>query len=287
MILLARCILYYDIDRILKEELDAVNFMISTLEKLGTAPVRGSLIKKITSKGERYSLRGSRKDGRQRKTKLLGSADDPDVIEIKQRMYNQTMLKELKNCRKVLQDGIGKYKGFGIEYIESRMSPAYHDKTGLVAKDPMRHYYHKWEKSKYPQIKYKENSKLNVCRDGYRVRSKSEIIIYDILKSLGIPFHYEEQIIMTDDTGTEVYKCPDFLIPMRNGKTCILEHCGMLRDPQYMQSVVNKLQLYMRNGYVLNDNLFITMDDFQGHINAFAAEQLIRRMILPKVTLQG
>lgn len=279
--------MYYDIDRVLLEELEAVNFMVSMLEKAGTPPVQGSLVKKNTSKGERYSFRDSRNAGKQRKSRLLGNADDPEVIKIKQRMYNQTFLKELKASRKFLQAGIGKYKGYGIEYIESKMSPAYHDKTGLVIKDPMLYYQNIWKKNQYPQIKYKEDSKLNVCSDGNKVRSKSEVIIYDILKSLEIPFHYEERLKLLDDTGTEVYKCPDFLIPIRNGKTCILEHCGMLRDPHYMQSMINKVQLYMRNGYVLNDNLFITADDFQGHINAYAAEQLVRKLILPKVKLQN
>ena len=70
---------------------------------------------------------------------------------------------------------------------------------------------------------------------------------------------------------------------MENGDLGILEHCGMLREPGYFKRAVGNLKLYIDNGFVLNENLFYTVDDSEGNLNVAAVEQYIRAVILPKI----
>ena len=56
----------------------------------------------------------------------------------------------------------------------------------------------------------------------------------------------------------------------------------MLSHQEYRDKAIKKLELYINNGYTLNKDLFLTADNRDGKINAYATMQLLRRMILPK-----
>ncbi len=60
------------------------------------------------------------------------------------------------------------------------------------------------------------------------VRSKSEVIISNILFQSGIPFKYEEPLFALDGS----WRWPDFTVE-HQGKTYYWEHLGMLDDDEY------------------------------------------------------
>ena len=57
------------------------------------------------------------------------------------------------------------------------------------------------------------------------VRSKSEVIVADILTSLGISYEYEQKLPSKDDPND--FKLPDFTVSYE-GDTFYWEHLGML-----------------------------------------------------------
>ena len=117
---------------------------------------------------------------------------------------------------------------------------------------------------------------------GERVRSKSEVILHDQLTFLGIPFQSDVDISLIDESGAKIHKDADYLIGTIHGKKPVLEHLGMLSNQEYRDKAMKKLELYINNGYTLNKDLFLTADNRDGKINAYATMQLLRRMILPK-----
>ena len=118
---------------------------------------------------------------------------------------------------------------------------------------------------------------------GETVRSKNEVIIYNLLTTYGIPFRYEEKLVLKNEDGSRIAVCPDFVIRCNNGDTVIYEHLGMLNDIRYRKNFMDKMGLYEINGYTLWDNLIITADGTDGSINTEVIDMIIRTFIIPKV----
>jgi len=86
-------------------------------------------------------------------------------------------------------------------------------------------------------------SKIHQTENGIWVRSKSEVIIANILFRSNINFEYEEKLYYKKGKWKE----PDFTI-RHNGKTWYWEHLGMLGDEKYNQQWQEKKKLYKKMG---------------------------------------
>ena len=67
---------------------------------------------------------------------------------------------------------------------------------------------------------------------GMMVRSKSEVIVADMLTSLGISYEYEQKLSSKDDPND--FRLPDFTVSYE-GDTFYWEHLGMLSVPSYRE----------------------------------------------------
>jgi hypothetical protein len=106
---------------------------------------------------------------------------------------------------------------------------------------------------------------IHRTKNGIYVRSKSEVIIANLLHDEAIKFEYERRF----DTETG-WRLPDFSIPTSSDELIILEHLGMLHKPSYKEEWEKKKEFYGKNGYTLNDNLFVTTEDENGAIDSEA-----------------
>ncbi len=82
-------------------------------------------------------------------------------------------------------------------------------------------------------------NKIHKTESGIWVRSKSEVIIANILYRSSIDFQYEEKLYYNDSQWKE----PDFTI-RHNGKTWYWEHLGLLGDEQYNENWQEKKQIF-------------------------------------------
>lgn len=107
---------------------------------------------------------------------------------------------------------------------------------------------------------------------GRFVRSKSEAIIDKLLYSYGIPFRYEQKLVLGNTTIR-----PDFTIRHpRNGKIYYWEHMGMMDNPDYIANACNKIKLYCRNGIVPSVNLILTYETKESPLDIETIEQMIK-----------
>lgn len=107
---------------------------------------------------------------------------------------------------------------------------------------------------------------------GRFVRSKSEAIIDKLLYSYGIPFRYEQKLVLGNTTIH-----PDFTIRHpRNGKIYYWEHMGMMDNPDYITNACNKIKLYCRNGIVPSVNLILTYETKESPLDIETIEQMIK-----------
>lgn len=95
--------------------------------------------------------------------------------------------------------------------------------------------------------------KIHKTESGIWVRSKSEVIIANILYRSNIDFQYEEKLYYADTQWKE----PDFTI-RHNGNTWYWEHLGLLGDEQYNENWQEKKQIFKDLGVF--DNVITTKE---------------------------
>ncbi len=282
--------IFADLKKFLIEELASVELYMSSLGDckidgsyggliFDNGMLKGHLQLKGSTVSRRYYYSFIDGDGRQR-AKSLGLPTDPRVIRFKQFKYNEVLRSVLKKDRILLKRFIRalekSHYRYDPEAIDSLLSPINVDHTGLVNKCPGVISPQDWLR-----IPYESNglevatARSHITCDGTRVRSKGEVIIYNTLKMLGVPFRYEQTIILTDENGARVRRVPDFVILRPDGTEVILEYLGKIDDDEYLLENLRKIQLYRRNGYDLGENLFIVGDSYGGWIDSQQIVKLV------------
>jgi len=130
--------------------------------------------------------------------------------------------------------------------------------------------------------KYLEAGLIHKTRKGIAVRSKSEVIIADLLFSKGIAFDYERPLEIAGER-----KLPDFTIEdSDSGVTYYWEHLGMLQRPSYRKKWEAKKAWYTTHGILdaaagggENGMLITTRDGDDGSISSAAIEALIDKLL--------
>ena len=92
---------------------------------------------------------------------------------------------------------------------------------------------------------------------GHLVRSKSELVIANMLYGLRIDYEYERVYDGPIERGR---LRPDFSFTMPDGDLIIWEHLGMLDRPDYKRGWEWKRHWYGRNGFVGGKTLFATTE---------------------------
>lgn len=131
--------------------------------------------------------------------------------------------------------------------------------------------------------RFLEDKLIHHTRKGIAVRSKSEVIIADLLFAKGIEFQYERPLIATDGS----WRSPDFTIEDdTTGRTIIWEHLGMLHLPSYRRKWEEKVAWYRSNGVLpLEDGggtagtLVTTEDGPDGSISSADIEALVNELL--------
>lgn len=90
---------------------------------------------------------------------------------------------------------------------------------------------------------------------GHMVRSKSELVIANLLHREGIAYQYEQPLV-GDATPGRLH--PDFTFIDAAGDLIIWEHLGMMDNADYVRGWKWKLEWYQKNGFELDRNLFVT-----------------------------
>ena len=118
-------------------------------------------------------------------------------------------------------------------------------------------YVYNWKSVKYQGKGFGEETPEFYTAKEERVRSKSELIIADLLNKEGIPYRYEYPIHL-NGMG-KIY--PDFtVLNVKKRKEMYWEHFGMMDDLSYVEKALQKIALYEQNGIFHGENLILTYE---------------------------
>ena len=115
----------------------------------------------------------------------------------------------------------------------------------------------KWASMPYEKNMEHADYLKKKTKSGAIVRSKSEVMIANMLYDRGLPFRYEQAM---QCRAAVIY--PDFLImdPVRKNRLVVWEHFGIMDNENYIRKNIGKLELLCQNGYVVHSNLIITFE---------------------------
>ncbi len=192
--------------------------------------------------------------------------------------YYEKLSKKLQNDMKCLDKLKETWSGDPFNWVEENMSqgkfalvtPVYPSDTRFI---------HEWKNQAYEKMSFTENSPEYYTRQGVRVRSKSEMIIADILDEMQVPFLYEKPLKL----GTWMIH-PDFtLLDINNRREIYWEHFGMMDDMDYRNDTFLKMRKYEECGFYLYDRLIWTFETGKLPLNT----KVLRRMIIQLAKILG
>ena len=112
---------------------------------------------------------------------------------------------------------------------------------------------------------------------GEHVRSKSEVIIANILNTHGIPYHYEVPVKINSSYTFH----PDFwCLNKRTRQEFYWEHCGKMDDPEYSANLVKRLATYAQKNIIPGKNLILSMETLEQPLSTKDIENLIKTFLL-------
>ena len=133
-----------------------------------------------------------------------------------------------------------------------------------------------WINQNYDKLDFREGTQEFYSKKGIRVRSKTEIIIADLLDEYEIPYLYEKPVEFSN--GTIVH--PDFtILDINNRSEIYWEHFGMMDDLEYRNNAFAKIRQYESNGYYQGVNFIFTFETTKYPINSRSLQNMISSLI--------
>ncbi|MCR5119764.1 MAG: hypothetical protein K6B44_09150 [Lachnospiraceae bacterium] len=135
-------------------------------------------------------------------------------------------------------------------------------------------YIRAWLDADYEMMGFRETEKDFYTRKGLRVRSKSELIIADMLDEEEIPFRYEKPLKLKAGTVH-----PDFtLLNIKERKEVYWEHFGMMDDIEYRNNAFIKIREYEDSGMYQYDSMIWTFETSKYPLNTKSLRGMIRSL---------
>ena len=235
------------------EELRKTERLINEMERRLEELPRGSLCAKGAHIYRQYY-----ENGRRRQVAIAEGYDDRErlIAELCDRRYIAKALPLLRANMLLCRRFLGKYRVYDPQQIREAMPKVYRDHDfghirmpGYV--DPKA-----WAAERYMRNELHPEKKIYRSEGGVWVRSKAEADIATKLEQSGLAFRYEEMIRV----GTRRLS-PDFsILHPAEGRVKYWEHFGMMDDPQYAASAMEKLCHYAYNGIRAGEELIITWE---------------------------
>lgn len=212
----------------------------------------------------------------ERNRRYLTKKDFSLIKKLAQKSYYQKIRKVLIKRIKLIEALLENYRDENLEDYFERLSP---ERKNLVS--PMFISYkfalEKWLSKGYHGLSFEDNFFVILTNNKERVRSKSEKILADLFKDLGLAYKYECPLQLSN--GLVLH--PDFtFLHSESKKEIYWEHFGMMDDSTYANNALKKIDSYIRNGILPGQSLIITFESSKFNLNIKSAETLARKFLL-------
>ena len=209
----------------------------------------------------------------------LGKDRESNLSKLSVKLYKENLLKATKEEIEVLENISNQYKSLEGKRIEDVYTSLPSEIRKYVTPDTFTDegFAKLWSAQEFIQAKRTEYHKYKV-NERTVVRSKSEFMIANILEKKGIPYRYEEQLVLDPDMGIIYY--PDFTILNKRKRQIIYwEHLGKLGDEDYCTDNIQKLEDYADAGIIQGKNLILTYECASKPLTTKMIELMIKEFL--------
>lgn len=258
------------LENVLKKRDELAGLAMTLEKKLRNSP-KGNLCISKSHKSIQYHLA---EEGNPHKKMYLNKKKLSTAISLAQRDYNKNLLAEIKKNILTMNTFIKTYTPQKLINCYTNL-PQGRKKlvTPFFISDE--EYAQNWQKKEYEHKKEAPEGNLLSFKNE-PMRSKSEVIIANLLKEKNIPYHYEYPVHMKNGATFHV----DFLcLNTRTRQEFYWEHCGRMDDPDYTSSMTRRISEYSRTGIILGKNLIITMETEQSPLDIKEVERTIKTFL--------
>lgn len=197
-----------------------------------------------------------------------------------QKQYYTLLLPTLENNMKALNHLIKRYHPEEEHIIYDELC---NERKRLISPLPnsIEEQIRKWHEEKYEKYNsYSENLKYET-EQGDLVRSKSEVIIANILylHQKDILYKYERplEVVVGKNTKT-IY--PDFtILNIHTGRIVYWEHAGRMDDPNYVDDFVKKTNIYIANNLFPGKNVYFSYESPETLLDISIIKKLIKEIL--------
>lgn len=239
-------------------------------ESLKNAP-KGKLYISKSNGSFQFYLAGENKEheNTRKKCHYLNKSNEKMLQKLCQRDYDELILERLKKEQASIENLINLYTS-ETNFPLCKMN--YAQPVSLCDEN----YKNSWQniafskKQQFPEGDYFETS------FGLKVRSKSELLIAEMLKQKGIPFRYEMKLPLKDFTVHPDFYC----LNVRIRKEFVWEHFGLMDNEEYATNAVEKIYEYAASGYQLGKNLVATFETSKVPLNTKKVMKIIEDFLL-------
>ena len=262
-------------DAILKELIkkkQRLESEITTLKKRLSDSPEGAL--KVATKPSGYQF--YQKTDSYTTCNYISKKNNGLISQLAQKDYDKRLLAVLQKQLKTIDRFIANYDPrAAIEVYESLSEPRKQLVTPVYPSDE--EFVKQWLSVPYKKLGFKEEDPEYFTEKNERVRSKSEIIIANTLKSHNIPYRYEFPVY---DDGV-VIAAPDFnCLNVRTRKEYYWEHLGMMGNEGYVNNNIKKIEKYTLAKGFDESRLILTFETDKHPLNTRIIEAKIRRYLL-------
>lgn len=192
-----------------------------------------------------------------------------------QKDYDQKVLKAAEKELKAIEKYFSKYPKKNVEEI---LESLHKERQKLIVPitESDQEYIKGWESVEYEGKGFRETMPELLTARGEKVRSKSEVIIADLLDKESIPYRYEYPVYLN---GVGMVYTDFTCLNVRLRKEIRWEHFGMMDHPEYVENAIQKIASYEKNGFFPGENLILTYETLKTPINQKVIRTLIGRYL--------
>lgn len=219
-----------------------------------------------------------------RTSRYLGSDASEEVSFIREQRYLKQLTADIELEISLITDLIDRHTDIGFESVSSRLPQIYRQNqitraTGGDSESRAA----EWkaekeaEKSHYP-AKEPEHLKMRAI-DGTQMRSKSEVIIANLLIANEIPYVYELPHLVD---GVLIYTDFTALSTIDYVTEVMIEHEGLMVKPYYQTQFLSKVNSYLADDLIPGRDIFFTFEDLRGGFDPSPVQDIINTRLKPQ-----
>lgn len=212
-----------------------------------------------------------RRSGKRDNGEYIKQKDIKTAAMLAQLEYDEKLAEMLREA----EDKLMRCRG-SVEVFEEASSRLARGKSELIKPHYVSDscYVRSWKAQEYEGLEFREGAAEFYTRNGLRVRSKSEVIIADMLDESEIPFLYEKPLKLKQRTVH-----PDFtLLDMSKRKEIYWEHFGMMDDKEYRDDAFMKIREYEESGLYQYDSVIWTFETGRYPLNTREIRAMIKTL---------